>query len=412
MGPSNSRLSLTQIATILAVGLATRLAILAFVFHQFSAAWFFNRGTEMGFLAQSILQGKGLSSPFGGSTGPTAFIAPAYPLFVALIFKLFGSYTFASALVIMLIHIALNLLTIYLIMQVTLWLSNKRWAAILAGLYWAVALPVIWIPTIFWETSFSCLIVAASIAFAVRTQRAPGNSGFLLIGTSIAIAALINPAMLPMLLAILCWVAYRFRKERRHGILLALLALVVVFSPWPIRNARIFHAFIPLRSTVGFEMWMGNRPQSMGYLDESLFPTFNRTELNEYVRMGEVPYVAMKSSEAKQYIYSHPGTFFTLSLRRFARFWTGSGTQHGSPIFVLHACISTLLGLMGIVFLARRRPALALLCALPLLIFPLPYYITHAEFRYRLNIDPLLTILAAYAVSVLFDRQEKLQCKP
>ena len=412
MGPGNSKLSLTQIATVLTVALAARLTVLAITFHQFSAAWFFNRGTEMGFLAQSVLEGKGLSSPFGGSTGPTAFIAPAYPLFVALIFKLFGSYTFASALVIMLIHIVLNLLTIFLIMQVTLWLSNKRWAAVLAGLYWAVALPVIWIPTIFWETSFSCLIVAASIAFAVRTQRAPGNSGFLLIGTSIAIAALINPAMLPMLLAILCWIAYRFRNERRHGILLALLALVVVFSPWPIRNARVFHAFIPLRSTVGFEMWMGNRPQSMGYLDESLFPTFNRTELNEYVRMGEVPYVAMKSSEAKHYIFSHPVTFLTLSLRRCARFWTGSGTQHGSPIFILHACISTFLGLIGIVFLARRRPALALLCALPLLIFPLPYYITHAEFRYRLNLDPLLTILAAYGVSVLFDRQEKLQCKP
>jgi hypothetical protein len=41
----------------------------------------------------------------------------------------------------------------------------------------------------------------------------------------------------------------------------------------------------------------------------------------------------------------------------------------------------------------------ALLFTLPLLIFPLPYYITHAEFRYRLVIDPLLTILAAYAVT-------------
>jgi hypothetical protein len=33
------------------------------------------------------------------------------------------------------------------------------------------------------------------------------------------------------------------------------------------------------------------------------------------------------------------------------------------------------------------------------MLFPLPYYITHAEFRYRLVVDPLLTILAAYAVS-------------
>jgi hypothetical protein len=39
----------------------------------------------------------------------------------------------------------------------------------------------------------------------------------------------------------------------------------------------------------------------------------------------------------------------------------------------------------------------AALFLLPLLLFPLPYYITHAEFRYRLVVDPLLTILAASA---------------
>jgi hypothetical protein len=43
----------------------------------------------------------------------------------------------------------------------------------------------------------------------------------------------------------------------------------------------------------------------------------------------------------------------------------------------------------------------AILAALPLLLFPVPYYITHAEFRYRLNIDPLLTVVAAYAVTQL-----------
>ena len=46
----------------------------------------------------------------------------------------------------------------------------------------------------------------------------------------------------------------------------------------------------------------------------------------------------------------------------------------------------------------------AVLMALPLLLFPAPYYITHAEFRYRLNIDPILTVLAAYAVTQLASR--------
>jgi hypothetical protein len=84
---------------------------------RFDAAWFFHRGTEMGLLAHSLIEGRGLSSPFGPATGPTAFIAPGYPLFVALIFKLLGSYNIASALTIMTIHVALNLLTILLLMQ-------------------------------------------------------------------------------------------------------------------------------------------------------------------------------------------------------------------------------------------------------------------------------------------------------
>jgi hypothetical protein len=90
------------------------------------------------------------------------------------------------------------------------------------------------------------------------------------------------------------------------------------------------------------------------------------------------------------------------------RFWTGSGTQGAPPIFIFQACITTVLGLFGIGFLIRKQPGVTWLVGLPLLIFPLPYYITHAEFRYRLVIDPLLTVLAAYAVSSLLDWPESL----
>ena len=408
--PSGASLSLRQIGSVLAVGLAARLLVLWHVVHSLSAAWFFHRGTEMGFLAQSLLGGRGLSSPFGGFTGPTAFIAPGYPLFVSLIFMLFGSYTSASAIVLMTINAALNLLSIVLIMRLALRLSNAR-TAILAGGFWAVSLPLIWMPTIFWETSFSCCIMVASLEFALRLERASSNRGFVLAGACIAVAGLINPALLPMLLAMLSWVAYQSRRVRRNGLPLALLALAIVFSPWPVRNARVFHAFIPLRSTVGFEMWMGNRPQATGYLDESLFPTFNAAELREYVRVGEVAYVGQKSAAARQYIVSHPLAFLSLSLRRLVRFWTGSGTNGGSPIFILHACITSLLGMIGIGLAARRQPSMVLLSSLALLFFPLPYYMTHAEFRYRLIVDPLLTVFAAYAVTRWTERMAEARGK-
>jgi hypothetical protein len=400
-------ISPAQIGVVLAIGLLARVAVLWFAIKQLSAQWFFHRGMEMGFLAQSIIQGKGLSSPFGGSTGPTAFVAPGYPLIIAAVFAIFGAYSTASALIIMAAQAGLNLLTILLIMHFTARLANAQ-MAVLAGLFWALSPPLIWLPTIFWDTSFTCFIVIASVVWAQRIEHNPSPAGFAVSGALTALAGLINPALLPALIVMMCWVAYRCRKSNPYGLLVASLTLIVTFSPWPIRNAHVFHAFIPLRSTVGFELWMGNRPQSKGFLDESVFPTFNASEFQHYVSAGEVVYVREKSAEAQHYISSHRLNFAVLSMRRAWRFWTGSGTLGGSPIFVAHACATSVLGLFGLAMLARRRLSLAALSLLPLLVFPLPYYITHAEFRYRLAIDPLLIVLSAYTLSRLFGRRGEL----
>jgi hypothetical protein len=51
---------------------------------------------------------------------------------------------------------------------------------------------------------------------------------------------------------------------------------------WPMRNAKVSHAWIPTRTTVGFEVWMRNRLGADGFLDESLFPTYNQKELSSY----------------------------------------------------------------------------------------------------------------------------------
>jgi len=97
-----------------------------------------------------------------------------------------------------------------------------------------------------------------------------------------------------------------------------------------------------------------------------------------------------------------------VSTVRFIRFWAGTGNKESSAFFPLHAVLTTSLGLMGIWrILKSGRVSLSVLFILPLMLFPLPYYITHAEFRYRLVIDPLLTILAAYAVTDSRDRAER-----
>jgi hypothetical protein len=360
---------------------------------------FYYRPYEMGLVASSLLHGLGFSSPFGGATGPTAIVAPGYPTLVAGVFLVFGIYTAASAVVIMLLQVLISLLTIWLMMHVATEMLDTR-SAIVAGAFWAVSIPLLWIPTIFWESSLSQCALIGTIALSLHCRRTPTRRKWIMLGACCSIAALINPALLLSLLAIVGWTAYQTRRSGWASPLFGMLALLVVFAPWPIRNAMRFHAFIPLRSTVGIEMYMGNHPGATGRLDESRFPMFNKQEMASYQAKGEVAYTSNKSAQAWTYIRAQPVVFLRLSLRRVYRFWSGTGNANGPPIYAIHALSTTLLGGVGLILLFRRRKrSFALLMALPLLLFPLPYYITHAEFRYRLNVDPLLTILAAYAVT-------------
>jgi hypothetical protein len=382
----------------LAVALVARLLILWFVVTRFPHNWLYSRGIELGTLAQSLVAGRGLSSPFGGSTGPTALLAPGYPAVIALLFRIFGSFTFRAAIAVMAMQLLFSLMTVLLIMHIALRCFGNR-AANLAGTFWAVSLPLIWMPTIFWETCLSTLLMVGMISLALRCEQRPSEFLWALMGAYCGLAGLVNPALLLALLAVMGWSAWQTRKRFRYSPLLGLLVLLLVYTPWPIRNARVFHAFVPLRSTVGFELWMGNRAGASGFLEESLFPIFNRGEYDQYVSKGEVAYMQDKSTLAKAYIRTHPAEFLRLSAVRFVRFWIGTGNKDGSVIFMLHAVLTTSFGLMGIWRLFERgRISLAVLFLLPLMLFPLPYYITHAEFRYRLIIDPLLTILGAYAI--------------
>ena len=64
---------------ILALALGLRLAVVGNVLISYPRDWLFSKAPDLGFLACSLSSGHGLSSPFGGSTGPTAFLAPGYP---------------------------------------------------------------------------------------------------------------------------------------------------------------------------------------------------------------------------------------------------------------------------------------------------------------------------------------------
>lgn len=394
------------VAIVVGIAVSVRLFLVLYVLCHCGPAWFFSRGSEMGFLADSFLHGKGLASPFGVPTGPTAIVAPAYPLLVSGVFRVFGVYSKASALCLMLLNVACNTATVYLVYKLSRLVATKD-PALVVTLFWALSLPLIWMPTICWETSLSALLLIGTVWSMLSVQKTRSAHFWLICGGACGGIGLLNPALLLSVMGLAGYTLFRTTAApaRRKRIAACVAGFLLVFSSWPIRNALIFHSCVLTRTTIGFELWMGNHPGASGFLEPSLFPTYNRAEIAAYEEQGEIAYTAHKSRLARTFIQAHPRTFILLSLRRISRFWTGSGTRPESLLFIVHAILSTFLGCSGLYLIWRDgQKILFHSFIIPLVLFPLPYYITHAEFRYRLLLDPTLTVLSARALAWLLIR--------
>jgi hypothetical protein len=387
---------------ILILALTLRLGVVSIVLFQYPKNWLFSKSPDLVFLAQSLAAGHGLSSPFGGSTGPTAFLAPGYPAVLGLVFRLFGGYSIASGAAMMGLQTLFAVMTTGIIMDVCSRIFGMP-AARVAGAFWAVSPPLLWLPAVLWETSLSILLLIGMIDLALRCVDKQGAGLWAGMGACCGLAILVNPSLMLSLFAIVGWTIYQTRSVSGYEPWLFLLVFLAVFTPWPIRNARVLHAFIPLRSNFGYEVWQGNHPGANGVFDRTMEPLGNKQEYLDYATKGEVEYMREKETLGRDYIRSRPGEFVRLSADRVARFWTGAGLAVNSGVVELHAVLTSLLGLAGLAGLWRRRRVKdrgrAVLFLLPLLVFPLPYYVTHAEFRFRLVLDPLLTILCAYAIT-------------
>jgi hypothetical protein len=386
-----------RIVAIVSVALILRISVVAFVAHAHNAQWFFGQATELARLAESLRTGQGLSSPFGGSTGPSAFLAPGYPAIVAAVFAILHPYSYASAVGLMVLQAVFGAATVLVLMLLTRRIFGVA-AANLAGFVSAICPPALFLPTLFWETTLSVLLATAIAALALYLADHPGIGIWVILAVTSALAISTNPALLPIVVCCLGWAIFRTHAQPKFPAILGLTLLVTLLTPWPVRNAMELHAFIPFRSNLGYELWQGNRPGSDGFFVAELHPNVNRNEFHQYETLGEVAYMREKSAQAKAFIAANPGEFATLTVKRAFDFWTGV-VRHSSSLIVAYIVLTSLLGFAGLAMLLQRDKSLALFFLLPFLLFPAPYYITHPDFRFRLVIDPLLTALAAYAIT-------------
>jgi hypothetical protein len=138
-----------------------------------------------------------------------------------------------------------------------------------------------------------------------------------------------------------------------------------------------------------------------------LHPNDNIDEALKYARMTEISYMEEKEREGWAFIRSHPTDVARFVLHRFVNHWLGLWDSpvdlwFNAPWYlrlaIIGNCLFALLSLFGALFSQRRRNRAAYPLGIVLLVFPLIFYLTHTSLRYRYPMDPIMVVLAAFAV--------------
>ena len=379
---------------------------------------------ESGNIAASLASGHGFSSPFRIDTGPTAWMPPVYPWILAEIFRVFGVRTYDSFLAAVTLNILCSAFTC-----IPIYFTGRR----IGGL--GVASIATWLWAFFpnailntfesmWEASLAALLAAIILWATLATEKSERWRDWSAYGLLWGITLLTNATLVALLPWLLGWLAHRRWKvpARTAKAVFAkpALAFGVAFLccvPWTIRNYSVFHQIVPIRSTLGLQLWIGNNENPQEAWKEDLHPIFNSAERAHYIEMGEIEYMREKQRDAIEFIMTHPGRDVRQFVSRFIATWSG-GTPtpirdfirtpglwfRGVLIFNFFVAVGAA---VGIVVLWKQRSAYLFPIAVAPVVFPWAYYLTLVVPRYRLPIDPAVMLLTAVALQAILRRPDR-----
>jgi 4-amino-4-deoxy-L-arabinose transferase-like glycosyltransferase len=366
----------------------------------------FGFGWEMGRIGASLASGQGFSSPFGPQTGPTAWEPPLYPYLIAGVFKVFGIYSKASAFVLLTINSIFSALTCIPIFLIAKRIFSEKVAV---GSAWAWALlpnVMFWCTRAVWETSLAALLLASIFWLTLTMEEREGWRPWLQFGVLWGIAALSSTSLLSFLPAAGLWAWYhRARRGKRSlaGVALASVVFFACITPWLVRNEQTFGKFIFVRDNFGAELRLGNGPGADGSLMLYLDTTHDVYAMRQFQAMGELSYIAMRKKQAVDYIRADYVRFAGLSLKRFIYFWAGT-PKETEPWWLSPAKNSLFFASSALTFwglgraLRLGKPGVGLLFWL-ILFLPAMYYFVYPGPRYRVPIEPEMTILCVFLIT-------------
>lgn len=349
---------------------------------------------------------------------------PLYPFFIAGIYKLISS---ADYKVVELVQVLLSALTGILIYLIGKELASKK-VGIIALIIYSFFLETAFMSVLLLSENIYWLLLSLYVYLLIRMKKDNYNSG-IFIGIISGLLILVRPASVTFILPVLIWYLWKNLNFKTVVNAVAIVFFsVLTILPWTIRNYNVYKQFVFIYTDGGINVWMGNHEgASGGYKVVKADDPNQKPVLQTSGVMQEIERDTFYYNKAKEFTLSHPlqaidlavvKVFNTFSLyRRVAVVWTINAAKTNNPLrppiksfntvleFVVsyqYALIILLSGL-GLFYLYYKKlfTASFVLILILLLSHLISIAITHSEFRYIMQLYPLIIPLAAVGVYIM-----------
>jgi 4-amino-4-deoxy-L-arabinose transferase-like glycosyltransferase len=333
-----------------------------------------------------------------GAFGEAYRNCPAYPVFLAANYALFGQ----EIIVIRLVEALVGACLAVVIAIIARRIGGKEVGA-LGGLLWSIYPTGVFIVGLIYPTNLATFLLACAVlCLATKIDQELVPSRVVVGGILFGLAALTVPVVLATVVVASLWIVYWQPARRLVLTTLLLLGVALPFVPWTVRNFYVYDRFVLVE------------PRLVEHL-----PLMDDAQKDIRVHKGD---------DKINGILRNPGAFALHYVREFGHFWelypkriqmsessfrekmheedprivreTVFGTSWTSLVSILTEGPIFLFALIGIAvmsFQKARRPNLALLC-ITILSFALSYSFFWGKMRYRIPIEPYIIILCAYGL--------------
>lgn len=376
--------------------------------------------------ARSIASGHGYPRALRPSSSPTAFRPPAFPYFLALVYKVhvgWNSGRIAQAII--------GTALVTLIGAIAYQLLGA--ASALAALAIAAIYPpfVVLGTTLLSEPLFIVCELAALLA-ALRSRGSPHRLRWAAGAGALGGMAWLTRDTGAVVIAAVALVAWtggpRFSRRALAAPSIVVLCALAVISPWTVRNALVMHAFLPVSDEAGYTLAgtynatsAASRTDPASWIPAQQDPAYAPLI---YGAKSEVDIADKMRRAAVNYASRHPlyvpevGLYNGLRMLYLDGALGVDSTTVGVIDFQSEEDVSVgvaylaIAGFAVVLFLAIAAVAGKAARRMPRIVWSMPVLLaclgafTSAGNRYRAPIDPFLIILAAAAVAPVIEARQ------